>query len=51
MVGDSGVSSLEHDDMRQERDMVREELAQLKLTVDNLRQELNVSQWWSRLVS
>lgn len=35
-----GVSALEHDSMRQERDMLREELQQTKLTVENLRVEL-----------
>ncbi|XP_005099211.1 golgin subfamily A member 5 [Aplysia californica] len=40
-VGESGgVSSLEHESMRQERDMMREELQQTKLTVENLRMEL-----------
>ena len=40
--GESGVSNMEHETVRQERDMAREELAQVKLTVDNLRQELQV---------
>ncbi|KAH9489048.1 Golgin sub A member 5 [Bulinus truncatus] len=40
-LGDvSGVSILEHESLRQERDMMREELQQAKLTIDNLRSEL-----------
>ncbi|KAK7104738.1 golgin subfamily A member 5-like [Littorina saxatilis] len=35
-----GVSSLEYDSVRQERDMLREELQKSKMTADNLRMEL-----------
>ena len=37
-----GVSSLEYDSVRQERDMLREELQKSKMTADNLRVELQV---------
>lgn len=37
-----GVSSLEYDSVRQERDMLREELQKSKMTADNLRMELQV---------
>ncbi|XP_059159175.1 golgin subfamily A member 5-like [Physella acuta] len=40
-LGDGGgVSTLEYESLRQERDMLREELQQTKLTIDNLRSEL-----------
>ncbi|XP_076464926.1 golgin subfamily A member 5-like [Babylonia areolata] len=35
-----GVSSLEYDSVRQERDMLREEIQRSKMTADNLRMEL-----------
>lgn len=41
-VGDAGVPVLEYESLRQERDMIREELQQAKLTVENLRVELQV---------
>lgn len=37
-----GVSSLEYDSMKQERDMMREELQQSKMTLDHLRMEIQV---------
>lgn len=38
-----GVSSLEYESIKQERDMLREELQQSKMTVEHLRLELQVS--------
>lgn len=38
-----GVSNLEYDSVKQERDMFREELQQYKMTIDNMRMELLVN--------
>lgn len=40
-----GVSSLEYDAVKQERDMFREELQQNKMSMENLRIELQVGQY------
>lgn len=37
-----GVSNLEYDSVKQERDMFREELQQYKMTIENMRMELLV---------
>jgi hypothetical protein len=37
-----GVSSLEYDSVKQERDMFKEELQQYKMTIDNMKMELLV---------
>ena len=39
----AGVSNLEYDSVKQERDMFREDLQHSKLTADNLRIELQVN--------
>lgn len=40
-----GVSNLEYDSVKQERDMFREELQQYKMTIENMRMELLVKHW------
>lgn len=43
-VGEAGgVSTLEFDTVKQERDMLKEEIQQSRMTIDNLRVELAVS--------
>ena len=39
----AGVSNLEYDTVKQERDMFKEEIQQSRMTVENLRLELSVS--------
>lgn len=39
----AGVSSLEYDTVKQERDMFKEEIQQARMTIENLRVELAVS--------
>ena len=39
----AGVSNLEYDTVKQERDMFKEEIQQSRMTIDNLRVELSVS--------
>ena len=42
--GDVAVSPAELDDMRQERDILRDELQQSRMTIENLRVELQVGE-------
>ena len=46
----AGVSNLEYDSVKQERDMFREELQQSKMTADNLKVELQVTFIQSEIV-
>ena len=38
----AGVSNLEYDTVKQERDMFKEEIQQSRMSIDNLRVELSV---------